>query len=451
MKRLGGWAAAFCLLVSACAEREVVPPANLVLISIDTLRADFLGCYGYSEPVSPHLDRLASRSLVFAEAYATAPFTGPSHASILTSQHPSTHGVIYNGHRARNLAIGAQSVTLAEHLAQNGFNTKAVVSAGPLAARFGFGRGFESFNLVPKLGNPDSGGHADRVNRRAGNWLQDWKFTRPRDRFFLWVHYFDPHLPFTSRPGLRDSLGIAFAQTVDDDNVGTLPQADIRQAYRAEVFETDQFIGGLIARLTQLDLAEDTIIAVVADHGEYLQEHGLTNHHGLYDEVLHVPMLIYWPGLAQAERRYGTVSTIDLVPTLLDLLAVADLPTAAGRSLLAAGNRDEPRAVFAEWRDFHLLGAAEPGAGDFLVSVQIGRHKLIRDVLFPAESRCYDLATDPDELVNLWGSDHVLPRTLSARLDRHLQHDLPDGLAGIADIQIDQKSLQMLRSLGYVR
>jgi arylsulfatase A-like enzyme len=439
------------LIVIGCSDRDTARPANLILITIDTLRADFLGCYGYPDPVSPHLDRLAGRALVFDEAYATAPFTGPSHASILTGQHPSAHGVIYNGHRARNLAIGEQSVTVAEHLAQLGFATKAVVSAGPLAARFGFGRGFESFNLVPKLGNPDSGGHADRVNRRAGNWLQDWKHTRAKERFFLWVHYFDPHLPFHSSPGLRDSLGITFAETVDDDNVGTLAQADIQQAYRAEVYQTDQFIGALIARLTQLELADDTVIAVVADHGEYLQEHGLVNHHGLFDEVLHVPMLIHWRGLEASERRRGTVSTIDLVPTLLDLLNVPALTTAAGRSLLQASTQDDPRPVFAEWRDFRLLADHEPQAGDFLISVQEGRRKLIRDVLFPAASRCYDLAADPDELTNLYGADAPLPHELGARLDRHLQHDLPAGLAGIADIQIDQKSLEMLRSLGYVR
>ncbi len=439
----------FCtlFLLAGCGDQNS-HNANLILITLDTQRADFLGSAGYPEVVSPHLDRLAERSLLFENAYATAPFTGPSHASILTGQHTSTHGVIYNGHRARSLAIGAKSVTLAEHLGQAGFNTKAVVSGGPLDARFGFGRGFEGYNLVPQMGYPDSGGDPAQVTRRAGNWLLDWKHTGQQERFFLWVHYFVPHLPYLNRPAGRDSLGIAFAQTVDEANVATLPVQDVRQAYRAEVFEMDRFIGELLAKLEKLELADDTIIAVVGDHGEYLQEHGLTNHHRLYDEVLHVPMFIHWRDLKAVERRGAAVSTVDLVPTLLELLGVAEMPTAQGRSLRRAA-ASEP--VFAEWRDFRLLGDHDPRPGDFLVSVQDGQQKLIRDLLFPTSSLCFDLAVDPNETNNLYGEDHPLTNELGALLDGHLKNGLPHGLAGIDDIQIDEKSLEMLRSLGYVR
>ncbi len=436
--------------LSGCSQRDSGHNTNLILISIDTLRADFLGSYGYPDLVSPHLDGLAEQAIVFDRAYATAPFTGPSHASILTGQHPSTHGVIYNGHRARNLAIGAESVTLAEHLGQAGFNTKAVVSGGPLDARFGFGRGFESFNLVPQMGYPDSGGDPALVNQRAGNWLLDWKYSGQKDRFFLWVHYFVPHLPYLNRPAVRDSLGIMFDETVDDDNAAVLPVRDVQQAYRAEVFATDQFIGELLAQLEKLELADDTIIAVVSDHGEYLQEHGLVNHHGLYDEVLHVPMFIHWRGLAKPERRSGTVSTVDLAPTLLDLLAVPKMPSAQGKSLRKLST-SEQTTVYAEWRDFRLLGEHEPRVGDFQVSAQDGSRKLIRDLLFPAQSKGFDLAVDPHEMNNLFGTDDPLPPALGALLDDHLQHGLPHGLAGIDDIQIDEKSLKMLRSLGYVR
>lgn len=422
--------------------------ANLILITLDTQRADFLGSYGYPEPVSPNLDRLAEQSLLFENAYATAPFTAPSHASILTGQHLSTHGVIYNGHRARSLAIGAESVTLAEHLGQAGFNTKAVVSGGPLDARFGFGRGFEGYNLIPQMGYPDSGGDPAQVTRRAGNWLKDWKYTGKQERFFLWVHYFVPHLPYLNRPAVRDTLGILFGETVDEINAATLPVDDVRQAYRAEVFEMDRFIGELIARLAKLELADDTIIAVVGDHGEYLQEHGLTYHHSLYDEVLHVPMFIHWRDLQATERRSGAVSIIDLAPTLLDLLGVDKMATAQGHSLRKSV---APAPVFAEWRDFRLLGDHKPRPGDFLVSVQDGRHKLIRDVLFPESSMCFDLNVDPAESTNLFGAEHPLPVELGAVLDDHLKHGLPQGLAGIDDIQIDKKSLEMLRSLGYVR
>ncbi len=421
--------------------------SHLLLITLDTQRADFLGSYGHPETVSPHLDSLAQRSLFFEKAYATAPFTGPSHASILTSQHQSTHGVIYNGHRARNLTIGESSVTLAEHLNQSGFNTMAVVSGGPLDARFGFGRGFEGFNLVPQMGYLDSGGDPAQVTRRAGNWLLDWKHTGKQERFFLWVHYFVPHLPFLNRPDVRDSLGIEFDQTVDEESAATLPVAQVRQAYRAEVFEMDRFIGQLVARLEQLELADDTIIAVVGDHGEYLQEHGWTNHHGLFDEVLHVPMFIHWRDLRASERRPGTVSTIDLAPTLLDLLEVASLATAEGKS---QRREAAPAPVFAEWRDFRLLNQEAPRPGEFQVMVRAGETKLIRDMLFPEASQCFDLSTDPAEARNLFGPNDPLTAELGALLDDHIKNSLPHGLAGIDDIQIDSKSLEMLRSLGYV-
>lgn len=442
------WLPFLAMSVIGCDRTPSAHQANLILITMDTLRADYLGCYGEQAPVSPHLDKLAATAILFEQAYATAPFTGPSHASILTSQHPSTHGMIYNGHRARSLAIGAQSVTLAEHLGQAGFNTKAVVSGGPLDARFGFGRGFESFNLIPQLGNTDSGGDPVQVNRRVGNWLIDWRHTGKKERFFLWVHHFTPHLPYVARAGDRAALGITFDETVDDDNVVTLPTDQVRDAYRAEVLAADRFVGELMAQLEELGLAENTVIAVVSDHGEYLHEHNYTNHHQLFAEVLHVPMFIHWFGLAGTDRRSGTVSIIDLAPTLLELLGVAALPTAQGRSLLKPQSDLEEVPVFAEWRDFRLLSGQTPREGDFLISVQDGDDKLIRDVLFPEASRMFDLAQDPTESKPILGrGDEHLNRLL----DSHLRDDLPQGLAGIGDIHLDQKSREMLRSLGYVR
>ena len=440
------------VVVAGCGGRGRPEQANnLILITIDTLRADFLGSYGYPAPVSPHLDDLAARSILWERAYATAPFTGPSHASILTGQDPSAHGMIFNGHRAPQLAIGRGTETLAEHLTTAGFNTKAVVSGGPLGARFGFGRGFESFNLVPQLDHGDSGGDPAQVHQRATNWLLDWKYSGRQDRFFLWVHYFDCHLPFTSAPGIRDSLGIAFAGTVDEQNVRDLPGADVREAYRAEVFEVDAWIGRLVAELEKLELADDTIIAVVSDHGEYLQEHGLVNHHGLRDEVLHVPMFIHWRGLQATERREAVVSTIDLAPTLCDLLGVDPLPGARGRSLRRPVPQDDRTPVFAEWRDFRLLGDEAPLPGQFQISAQQGERKLIRDVIFPDSSEVFDLAVDPVENVNLVRTHAALADELGAILDTHVHDDLPAGLAGVQDISLDDKALEMLRSLGYVR
>jgi arylsulfatase A-like enzyme len=167
---------------------------NLILVTVDTLRSDFLGVYGHEEPVSPNIDLMASRALIFERAYSTAPFTAPSHASILTAQHPSTHGVIFNGHRAP-VTISGTSVTIAEHLQAEGFETAAVVSAGPLHSKYGFGRGFNEYHLVQRSAHGDLGGDGARVIQKAAEWLDS---RRPGERFFLWVHLFDPHLQYVS-------------------------------------------------------------------------------------------------------------------------------------------------------------------------------------------------------------------------------------------------------------
>lgn len=434
-------------ILSGCGDRSTEHAQNLVLITLDTVRADYLGCYGYPERVSPRLDDLASRAIVFERAYATAPFTGPSHASILTGQDPSRHGMILNGHRAPNLAIGEGTVTLAEQLAMAGFQTQAVVSCAPLDSVYGFGRGFAGYVRIPHRGEIDLGGDPAEVFRKASEFLQTTRDAEGRNRFFLWVHYFDAHLPYIGKSGVRDNLGIAFAGKVTDENVATIPASDVRQAYRAEVFEVDSHVGALVDRLAELGLDDGTIIAVVGDHGEYLQEHGLVNHHGLRDEVLHVPMFIHLKGLDQADRRTVAVSTADLAPTLCDLLGVGPIPTARGRSRM---KHTDPEPVYAEWRNFRLLNKVDPRPGDFRISVQDGGWKLIRDVLFPEQSLVFDLGADPNENVNLADRDGVPVERLNALLDAHIRKDLPRGLVGAQNVHLDEKSRKMLRSLGYV-
>jgi arylsulfatase len=353
---------------SGCS-RDFEPGRNLLLITIDTLRADSLGAYGSEASVSPHIDRLAERSTVFERAYSTAPFTAPSHASILTSQHPSTTGVIYNGHRA-SVSIDARSITLAEHLSEAGFTTAAVVSAGPLDEKYGFARGFQEFTRIKDMRNRDIGGAGSLVDAAAEEWLLRRHGKERNERFFLWPHYFDPHLPYAIPKELREELWFAPDTIVRRKNAEQLPKPVVKQGYRAEVFEVDQHIGAILGLLDDLGLSRNTVVALTADHGEYLLEHGLIDHSRLYDEVLHVPMMIHWPARGAAERHPRPVSTIDLVPTLLAILGVESLPTAQGRNLLASSGSDEDFPVFAEWRDFRMLSKKKKARpGDFLVSV----------------------------------------------------------------------------------
>jgi len=450
VRRLG-LGIALAAVLAGCGDGSDHAPPSLVLVTLDTLRPDYLGLYGQPGPVSPHLDALAEDAWVFERAYATAPFTGPSHASILTSQHPSTHGVILNGHRSPTAVIADRTTTLAEHLQGLGYATCAVVSGGPLDARFGFGRGFDRFNLVHKDRNPDTGGRGERVTAYARDFLLTRAMKKETGPFFLWVHYFDPHLPYLGPPEFRRAVGLDDDTPVTRENAADLPPDLVRGAYRAEVREVDHHVGALLDLLARQGLFTDAVIAVVADHGEYLGEHGLHDHHGLRDEVLHVPLMIRAPGTAGGTRRREVVSTLDLAPTLLDLMGLPQLPGAQGRSLVGTGPEDAV-PVFAEWRDFRLLlKRHEAGAGDFQISVQDGGRKLIRDILRPDAGLLFDLARDPAEDVNLFAAEPDLRDRLGDLLDRHVREDLPDGLAGVGDIQLDAESLEMLRSLGYVR
>jgi len=418
---------------------------NLVLVTVDTLRSDFLGVYGHETPVSPNIDLMASRSLIFERAYSTAPFTAPSHASILTAQHPSTHGVIFNGHRAP-VTISSASVTIAEHLQAEGFETGAVVSAGPLHSKYGFGRGFDEYQLVQRSAPREWGGDGARVVQQAGEWLDS---RRPGERFFLWIHLFDPHLPYTSSKEALEQLGLAPDLIVENQNAKKLPAETLRSAYRAEVYEMDQHFGNLQRHLQSSGLDGSTLIALTADHGEYLGEHGLTDHRQLYDEVLAVPLLIRPPGLETQVRRTDVVSIVDLAPTLLELLGVGPLPHAQGHSLLDVTTSD--RAVYAEWRDFSTLkNGYQPRPGDFLMSVQVDSRKYIYDVLVPQASHYYDLAGDPDERRNLlFARDKDLER-LHSIFKEHVREDLPNGILGVDQVSIDADSREMLRSLGYL-
>jgi arylsulfatase A-like enzyme len=429
---------------------------NLVLITIDTLRVDYLGVYGYPDFISPNIDRLAQSAILFEKAYATAPFTGPSHASILTSQHPSTHGIIFNGHKAPG-KNAKSSLALSEHLKKNGFATAGVVSGVSLSKKYGFGRGFEYFKRIKRdrrHGQKDKGGDGNKVTSVAGKWIkkvaQKWHASKGAQRFFLWIHYFDPHLPYVCDEKVYQKLKLSTFSPVTQKNIRKIEKNHIYQSYRAEVFETDQHVGKIVKRLKDCNVASDTIVAVAADHGEYLGEKGLFDHSMLYEQVLHVPMFIHIPDLGSCHRKKNVVSTIDLAPTLLDLLSIPQIPTAQGKNLLA---EDVPNtAVFAEWRHFDLLkDKKKPDADQFLVSVQLGDTKLIRSIINPKKNLLFNLTSDPNEKNNLTFKNRSLYKRLHDILNLHIEKDLPDGVLGSSDIKLDDESIKMLKSLGYIK
>lgn len=302
LTRMRALAAAACVLAIACGSRHSEPPAqspatarNLVIITIDTLRADHVGAYGYKHGHTPTLDGLARQGVRFTQAYAAAPITLPSHASLMTGRYPAGHGARHNGMR-----IDLKTPTLANTLSEAGFTTGAFIAAYPLDRRFGLIKGFQTYDdRMPASRN----GRA--INERPGREVVDaalsWLSSNREKRFFLWVHLFEPHAPYGNPADARGLSG--------------------QQRYDEEVTEADRQAGRLIDALTAV--RGDTLIVAAADHGEAFGEHGEFAHSMfVYDTTLRVPLIISGPGLPTGATVTDRVALIDLAPTVLRMLGV---------------------------------------------------------------------------------------------------------------------------------
>jgi len=324
-----------CRQVQAPGERRG-QRLNVVLVTLDTTRADHLGCYGHPVVKTPHLDRLANQGVRFQQCVTAAPITLPAHVSIMTSTYPFYHGVRDNG----RFALHGGNVTLAELLARSGFRTGAIVGSVVLNRRYGLDQGFDLYNEVDESYVPPPASRpttqearpplprterkADEVAELAVAWLR----THAAEKFFLWVHFFDPHWPYEPPPQLA---------------------ASYPHPYLGEIAFMDQQLGKVVEELGRLGLERKTLVVVVGDHGEGLGEHDEDSHtFFLYDTTMLVPLFFRCPGQVPAGRVVsGQVRTIDIAPTILDLLGIRDAahPDAAGVSLtpLLTGGTDDLR------------------------------------------------------------------------------------------------------------
>jgi len=258
-------------------------PLNIVMVTIDTLRADHLGCYGYPKIATPNLDRLASQGVLFENAVAQTPLTPPSHASMFTGTNPNVHQVRGTG----GFVLDASKETLAEILQQHGWQTAAFVGAPVLKRTFGLNQGFETYDdRMPEpdpaktsLENPSL--RAGTVVDRAVEWLDSHAGSKP---FFLWVHVYDPHAPLNPPSPFRERYA------------GRL--------YDGEIAYVDQEIGRLFENVVKKSSPEQTVVVVMSDHGESLSEHGEYSHGVfLYDATLRIPWIVIGPGLPSAPVR----------------------------------------------------------------------------------------------------------------------------------------------------
>lgn len=306
-----------------------------ILISIDTLRADHLGCYGYPHPTTPFLDELSRRSTVFEEAYSQFPSTLVSHMSMFTGLHPREHGVL-----PPNGVLSPAIETLPEAFQRDGFRTGGFTDGGFVSGRFGFRRGFDVF--VSRDRGRDR--RIEGTFRRAANFLAG---LRPGDRFFLFVHTYAVHTPYDAPARYREPFWPgppppgAIPPTGPDLLRANMiaerpPQAVIdwlMASYDAGIRQTDEVLRDFFGTVERLGLARETTVIVTADHGEEFMEHGLFNHTQLYRQTLHVPLLVTHPDQRSAVRHPGVVQLVDLAPTLYELARVRHRGRLPGASL----------------------------------------------------------------------------------------------------------------------
>ncbi|HLY37741.1 MAG TPA: sulfatase [Candidatus Binatia bacterium] len=428
-------------------EPPAVTKPSLVLVTIDTERADHTSTYGYAMPTTPHLDALAAQGTVFTNAYAAIPSTAPSHASLFTSRYPSEHGVLRNGDVL-------DATTLTEILAGAGYATAGFVSAYPLARKFGYARGFSVYDdaFTPReasivisewegqhVDRPAFDRRADATTARALGWLS----ATPRDRpLFLWVHYYDPHQPYDPPAPFRDAFAPA----------GGSGRSRLERnivAYDGEIRFADEALGRLIHAVDERVGVDRTIVVVASDHGEGLMQHGWMGHGvDLYEELVRAVLVIRAPGMSAGRRCAAPVGLIDVAPTVLALLgldgeALRPRGVDLGPALRGGAGPAPDRAIFFQRRVYDSRRDDVPVRGD-MRAVRIGAWKYIEGSMMSPE--LFDLSADPAELRNVWDQE----RSRGADLAGVLAAWRRDAGDATAVRPLSAEEARRMRALGYV-
>jgi arylsulfatase A-like enzyme len=435
------------LAVVGCGERSE-RPRRVVLVSIDTLRADHLGFYGYPRPTSPTLDALASESTVFDDAMSASPWTLPSHATLLTGLYPSRHGLV-----SHERYLPSTIETLAQVFSRAGYRTAAVVNSHNLSPAFGLDRGFQQYRYVEE----DAGRR--EPSREITDQATQWLAAAGDAPVLLFLHYYDVHSDYASLRRYEDELlrpydGVADGTTSQlvayrEGKLALDPARDAQNLidrYDAGIRQMDDELGRLLAFLDEKGMSDDTLFLLTSDHGEEFFEHGGVLHgQTQYQEVLHVPLLVRGPGVPRNRRIAAPASLVDVVPTLLALRGMPSPGGLDGVSLVpfwTSGEAKLPdRALFSE-ADHNDV------EDDITRSVRYRGFKLHYNRL-TREFRLFDLEHDPEERHDVASEQGAAVAALSERLTRFMA-------AARAPLEVPQRTLtpdevEKLRSLGYLR
>jgi len=447
------------VIAAGCARSN--PIDNLVLVTIDTLRADHLGSYGYPRPTSPFLDSLAAKGVRFDCAISASSHTAPSHTSMFTSFYPSQHGVLRNG-----LRLEEGIPTLASILHEAGFETAGVTSVKFLK---GISTGFDTF-LPPHLGRGYR--NADRTIDVAIDWIDTRSEKRP---FLLWVHLYDahhsepsaatkpalaPHLALMRQDALErgESLPVYLAREHGTSEELIRDDLDQINRYDAQIRFVDSQLERLFDRVTAATEGESTLWILTSDHGEGLGSHGYLGHgKHLYDEQIRVPLIFLGASTEPSARVVDSfVRTVDLLPTIVDLFGLPTPTEAAlweGRSLTGllseetSTERDEPIA-YAERRPVDARRLRNGWVDESVHVARDERSKYIRHSV--GENEFYDLASDPLETSNRADLGDAREERLARWLELKIDSLTKPQMSVIEDTEVDEEFVEELRSLGYL-
>lgn len=414
------------ILRRSWAERGVEKP-NVLLVTLDTTRADHLGSYGDSDARTPAMDALARGGVLFTQAATPAPLTLPAHSSIMTGLYPTYHGVRLNG----NTALSEQHTTLAEVLSAHGYQTAAFIAAFVLDGRWGLNQGFgvydDQFDLK-KFKHVDLAAvqkPGDQVMDASLRWLDEHK----SGPFFAWVHLYDAHTPYEPPEPLRSefrSRGMA-------------------GLYDGEIAFADQQVARCVSWLQKTGLDQKTIVVIVGDHGESLGSHGEATHgYFIYDYALHVPFIVATPlDRLRGVRVESQVSLVDVFPTVLALTGIDSSARVQGRSLLPLILGRQPEEEVYAYSE-SMTPSLQYG-WSALHSLRSPRYKFIRS----PRPELYDLSADPGEATNIFDTHRARAREMTEALDRLMAETGRDAPAPEA-ANLDTETLARLASLGYV-
>jgi len=457
-RRTAPWTLLAALVAAASAQPSAAARRpNIVLVTMESTRSDHVGCYGYEKATTPALDALAGEGVLFENAYSVTSWTLPSHASIFTGLYPAAHGAI-----SFDTPLDESNLTLAESLAEAGYLTAGFISGPLLLPRYGLHQGFTVYDASSSEKNSGAAHEAvtnDKMEKLLDRFLQEGLPADGRP-FFLFAYLWDPHYdyippePFDAMFVPEGAVPVRMLRYAEDDAVNRSISASqlayVVSQYDGEIRWTDRLLGRLFERLRARGLWEDTAIIVTSDHGEEFFDHGGKGHKNtLYEEVVHVPLVLKPPGRSEPPRHGRLVSLLDLFPTIRELAGLPGRPEERpchGRSLLGAAS-DPPGPIFFELQSPPQIDVRHRS----IMAIREGDRKLIIDTNNP-HREYFDLATDPGEGRPLGMSAARDFRPLQQRLSAHHEAMKRDAgrLQKAPRLELSPEELEQLRSLGYV-